>query len=264
MKKVKRDCALYSVKKIGQLSGVSVRTLHYYDAFGLLKPCHVGANGYRFYSQYELVRLQQIIIYRQMDLSLATIKQLLDGNNQVELLQGQKKLLVEKIASFQKMLQSVHATLEALEGDKDLKIIDLYSGYIEPDKQAEYESQLIEYYGKEASKIIKNSMPENNNGEIFNQETMQELQFIETALANSFKNKQKPDAANVQKLISQHWAWVLKQWRCEAPCDAYLALADSYENHPDFIARYEAIASGFTVFLTTAIRHFVHAQSKQF
>src|SRR6185503_20105901 len=62
-----------TVRQVAKAAGVSVRTLHHYDAIGLLKPTHVGANGYRFYGKAELLRLQQILFYRELGMPLAGI-----------------------------------------------------------------------------------------------------------------------------------------------------------------------------------------------
>jgi DNA-binding transcriptional MerR regulator len=69
----------YSVGQLARVAGVSVRTLHHYDDSGLLKPAHVGANGYRLYCRAELVRLQEIMFYRDVGLSLDEVGRLLDG-----------------------------------------------------------------------------------------------------------------------------------------------------------------------------------------
>jgi DNA-binding transcriptional MerR regulator len=64
----------YTVKKLAEMSGVSVRTLHFYDEVGLLKPAWVGANGYRFYEEPQLLALQQILLYRELGFELKQIK----------------------------------------------------------------------------------------------------------------------------------------------------------------------------------------------
>ncbi len=65
---------MYTVKQLAKLAGVSVRTLHYYDEIGLLKPSSVGGNGYRHYEEEALLKLQQILFYRELELSLDEIK----------------------------------------------------------------------------------------------------------------------------------------------------------------------------------------------
>ena len=69
---------MYTVKQLANLAGVTVRTLHHYDEIGLLKPSAVGENGYRKYSAEALFRLQQIMFFREMDVDLPRIKQLIE------------------------------------------------------------------------------------------------------------------------------------------------------------------------------------------
>jgi DNA-binding transcriptional MerR regulator len=69
----------YTVNELASLAGVSVRTLHHYDAIGLLKPAFTGGNRYRFYGEAELLRLQQILIHRELGLTLSEIGPLLDA-----------------------------------------------------------------------------------------------------------------------------------------------------------------------------------------
>ena len=67
----------YTVKQVAAMSGVSVRTLHFYDETGLLKPSYYGANGYRFYEGSQLLILQQILYYRELGFELKRIKRIL-------------------------------------------------------------------------------------------------------------------------------------------------------------------------------------------
>ena len=67
----------YTVKQVAAMSGVSVRTLHFYDETGLLKPAYIGANGYRFYEEPQLLMLQQILFYRELGFELKQIKRIL-------------------------------------------------------------------------------------------------------------------------------------------------------------------------------------------
>src|SRR6478609_11464938 len=67
----------YTVKQVAAMSGVSVRTLHFYDETGLLKPAYCGANGYRFYEEPQLLTLQQILFYRELGFELKQIKAIL-------------------------------------------------------------------------------------------------------------------------------------------------------------------------------------------
>lgn len=66
----------YTVQKLGRLAGVSARTLRYYDEIGLLKPARTNSAGYRLYGPAEVDRLQQILFYRELGLSLERIKEI--------------------------------------------------------------------------------------------------------------------------------------------------------------------------------------------
>jgi DNA-binding transcriptional MerR regulator len=68
----------YTVRQLADLAGISPRTLHYYDEIGLLEPSSHGGNGYRFYAEDAVLRLQQILFYRKLDLSLGEIRTILD------------------------------------------------------------------------------------------------------------------------------------------------------------------------------------------
>jgi len=92
----------YTVKQLSKLSGVSIRALHYYDQIGLLKPAFLGENRYRYYGLDEMLRLQQIIIHRELGLSLGEIASVLDRPDfdRLEALIEQKKRLEREAARF--------------------------------------------------------------------------------------------------------------------------------------------------------------------
>ena len=68
---------MFTVKQLSKLAGVTPRTLHHYDAIGLLKPSRVGDNGYRYYGEESLLRLQQILFYRELGIPLEDIKKIM-------------------------------------------------------------------------------------------------------------------------------------------------------------------------------------------
>ncbi len=92
-----------SVKEFAELTGVSVRTLHYYDEINLLKPSEIDENnGYRFYDQAALERMQEILFYRELDFPLKSICEILsspDYDKQKALAQQKKLLILKKGAS---------------------------------------------------------------------------------------------------------------------------------------------------------------------
>ncbi|BCJ85037.1 MerR family transcriptional regulator [Effusibacillus dendaii] len=87
----------YTVKEVSNLSGVSIRTLHY-DEIGLLNPAFYGENGYRYYEQEQLLQLQQILFFRELELPLEDIQTILESNafERVEALQSHKRILQKR------------------------------------------------------------------------------------------------------------------------------------------------------------------------
>src|SRR3990172_12890131 len=110
---------MYTVKKLADLAGVTVRTLHHYDEIGLLKPSSVGNNGYRYYSDEVLFRLQQILFIREMDVDLPRIKQLIEqhGFDQVSALQAHRQALQRKIERLKTLITTVDTTIMHLVGE---------------------------------------------------------------------------------------------------------------------------------------------------
>src|SRR6266498_4162453 len=89
----------YTVKQVAAMSGVSVRTLHFYDETGLLKPAYHGANGYRFYEEPQLLTLQQILFYRELGFELKEIKRILGRADfdKVAALESHRKVLQKNL-----------------------------------------------------------------------------------------------------------------------------------------------------------------------
>ncbi|MDI5916622.1 MerR family transcriptional regulator [Streptococcus equi] len=114
-----------TVKDVSQLTGLSVRTLHYYDEIGLLPPTMVGENGYRFYDAAALRRLQDILLFRELAFPLKTIKQLLDSPSydQQEALAAQIKMLELRKAHLEKVI----AYARTLQKGGETMTFDIYS-----------------------------------------------------------------------------------------------------------------------------------------
>src|SRR4051794_28125425 len=108
----------YTVKQVAAMSGVSVRTLHFYDEIGLLKPAHHGTNGYRFYDEPELLILRQILFYRELGLELKQVKQILsrDDSEKAATLETQQKVLEAEVARTRNLIEAINKTIKHLKG----------------------------------------------------------------------------------------------------------------------------------------------------
>src|SRR5882757_4039138 len=127
----KEKIMAYTVKQVAAMSGVSVRTLHFYDETGLLKPAYTGANGYRFYEEPQLLALQQILFYRELELELKQIKEILGRTDleKVEALGAHRKVLQEKLARTQSLIETIDKTVEHLKGTKKMKTEEMFVGF---------------------------------------------------------------------------------------------------------------------------------------
>ncbi len=110
----------YTVKKLAELAGVSSRTLRYYDEIGLLKPERINSSGYRIYGQNQVNQLQLILFYRELEVDLDTILQIMTDRSFDEktvLLQHRQQLLTKQ-ARLSQLIKTVNQTLGSLEGGK--------------------------------------------------------------------------------------------------------------------------------------------------
>jgi DNA-binding transcriptional MerR regulator len=121
----------YTVKQVAAMSGVSVRTLHFYDETGLLKPAYHGANGYRFYEEPQLLTLQQILFYRELGFELKQIEQILNRADfeKVAALQSHREVLEKNLARARTLIETIDKTIEHLKGTKKMKDEEMFLGF---------------------------------------------------------------------------------------------------------------------------------------
>jgi DNA-binding transcriptional MerR regulator len=253
----------YTVSEIAAMAGVSVRTLHHYHEIGLLSPAYVGENNYRYYGREELLRLQQILIHRELGIPLAEIGAILDapGFDRLTALESQRERIAQEVARSAEMLRTIDRTIADLKGDRAMKDAELYSGIVDPKKQAEHEAWLNQKYGPDVGERIEASRQKMENLSPAERDAMMsELKDIEQQLAQALRDGVPSDARSLDPLIERHRAWVALSWGRDCPPASYAGLADIYE-HPDFTARYEAIEKGFSIYLCAAMRSWAKRQS---
>jgi DNA-binding transcriptional MerR regulator len=253
--------ATHTVKQLARASGVSVRTLHYYDEIGLLRPARTGANGYRYYGPEELLRLQQILLHRELGLPLEAIGALLNQEgSRIERLQEHRQQLLKRADHYRDLIATVDRTIAALKGDQPVNTSNLYRGFT-PEKQAEYEDFIVDRYGKnEAGRQALRKDIDRSRAQVEGftdpelAQRMASLAEVEAALAGHCQNKTAAGDPALDVLLGRHRAWVAEMWGKPCTASAYAGLADLYESHPDFRARYEQLAPGFADYLPAAMR----------
>lgn len=112
------------------MSGVTARTLRYYDEIGLLRPAGVGTNGYRYYEKEQLLRLQQILLLRELGMDLTGIAAVADGVcDQIEALRAHHQRLVAQRTRLDRLVQTVAATIAHLERGTAMPAEEMFEGF---------------------------------------------------------------------------------------------------------------------------------------
>jgi len=138
---------MYTVKQLSDLAGISVRTLHYYDEIGLLKPSSVGGNCYRYYNEEALLRLQQIMFYRELDLSLNEIKSIMASPDfdVMEALQAHKQALGRRVDRLNRLINTVDATISNMKGEKEMSKKQLFAAF-KGEEEKKYTAEAEQIY----------------------------------------------------------------------------------------------------------------------
>ena len=121
----------YTVKQVAAMSGVSVRTLHFYDETELLKPAYTKTNGYRIYEEAQLLVLQQILFYRELGFELKQIKEILGQAKfqKAAALRSHRKVLEKNVTRTRTLIETIDKTIKHLKGTKKMKSEELFTGF---------------------------------------------------------------------------------------------------------------------------------------
>jgi len=121
----------YTVKQLAVMSGVSVRTLHFYDEMALLKPAFTKANGYRIYEEPQLLLLQQILFYRELGFELKRIKEILSQRKfeKSAALKSHRQVLEKNVMRTRTLIETIDKTIRHLKGKKKMKSEELFEGF---------------------------------------------------------------------------------------------------------------------------------------
>lgn len=243
---------MYTVKQLSSLAGVSIRTLHYYDEIGLLKPSKVGRNNYRYYTDEALFRLQQILFFREMELNLEQIKAILDAPNfdLVTALQSHRQTLQEKIERLQTLIHTVDTSILHLVGEVKMSQKKIFEGFSE-EKQKQYEQEAMQQFGEDRVKeSIKlwNSYTDAQKEQIKQEGSQVYLDLVK----NMDKGHASPDVQAILVRWHQHMRYFY-----EPSLEVLRGLGNGYNEHPDFNATFTAIHPDLPAFLQKAITHYV-------
>lgn len=237
---------MWTVKETAEITGVSVRTLHYYDEIGLLSPGKITDSGYRLYGKAELRRLQEILFYRELEFPLREIKELLkSGQPQEEALKKQRELLKIK---RNRLTRLIRLTGQLLKGDEIMSFQEFDNTQLEK-KQREYANEVKARWGN--TRAYEEAQKKTAGRTRQEQEKLQEQQMeISQSLAASMEKG--PSSPEAQAQI-QRWREFLTAHYYECTPEILAGLGELYRTDPRFRDYYEAIAPGLADFLADAI-----------
>lgn len=245
----------YTVQKLGELAGISTRTLRYYDEIGILKPARINSSGYRIYSQAEVDRLQQILFYRELGVSLDSIKNIItapsfDGANA---LKEHREKLLERREQLDLLIANVDKTIAVTEGRIKMSNKEKFEGFKQKmieDNEKKYGKEIREKYGNDT--IDKsNAKLKNMTQEQYEAVTKLEQQVKET-LAQAFATGD-PASDIAQKAADLHKQWLTFYWSSYSK-EAHAGIAQMYVDDDRFKAYYDEKQPGAAEFLRDAIR----------
>lgn len=219
----------YTVKNLSELSGVTVRTLHFYEEAGLLKPAYYGSNGYRYYEEKELLQLQQILFFKELGFTLKQIQKVIGKSDfdQLAALHSHKKALSKEWEKIGLLLKTIDKTIEHLKGTKKMKDHEIYHGFSK-EKQAECEQYLINRLGDAVKGPIEASKKKMKNWSKAGWDKFSnDWDVICKDMAGLSKKNAQADSAEVQKVIQQHYKWL--PWNgTSCTKEAYIGLGLGY------------------------------------
>ena len=248
---------MYTVKELSTLAGISVRTLHYYDQIGLLKPAKIAENGYRQYDDATLLRLQQILFYRELDFKLKDIKELLDSPafEQVSALESHWDALWARLARTERLISTVEDTISYLKGEKTMSKKKLFAAFSE-EEQAEYAKKAEQQYDPETVRA-SNRKWKNYSAEKKQAVLDEGNQVYIDMIAAMPKGADSPEVQAIVERWRKHMDYF---WTPNL--DQLLGLATMYEQSPDFKANFDQMHPDLADFMREAVQIYVASKSK--
>ncbi len=244
----------YTVQKLGKLAGVSNRTLRYYDEIGLLKPARINSSGYRIYGSREVDRLQQILFYRELGVSLESIRDIVTAPSfecSYALREHHEKLL-QKREQLNQLIANVEKTLAVTEGRTTMSDKEKFEGF----KQAMIDEN-EKKYGKEIREKYGSDTVEKSNQKVKNmtKEQYEEITKLSEELTEKLSAAFKtgnPAGELAQEAADLHRKWLCYYWDSYTK-EAHAGVAQMYVDDERFTAYYDKEQPGTAKFLRDAV-----------
>ncbi len=239
------------------MAGVTPRTLHHYDEIGLLKPSRIGDNGYRYYGEEALLKLQQILFYRELDFPLDDIKKIMGRRDfdVVGALHSHKEALQKQAARLNRLLATVDNTINHLKGEKIMSQKNYFEGFSE-EEQEKYALEAEQLYDPET---VRES---NRKWKAYSAAKK------EAIMAEGKQIYQDMIAAMPKGASSSEVQAIVERWRKHMDyfwtpnLDQLLGLANGYNDDPKFKANFDKMHPQLAEFMREAVKVYVEKRKK--
>lgn len=229
----------YTIKKLAEIAGVSTRTLRYYDEIGLLKPCRINSSGYRIYGEKEVDILQQILLYRSIDIKLEDIYNIITNpdfdiyNSLIE----HRKNLISKRNQLNELILTVEKTIEYKRGEGNMTNKEKFEGF-----KREHLKKNEERYGKEIRNRYGEKTVNDANKKFLNmsEEDFNEMSRTEDKLFNGLLEvyeTQDMESEAAREVYENHKKWLSFTWPSYSK-EAHVGLAEMYVSDDRFAKYY--------------------------
>lgn len=245
---------MFKVKEVSNITGISVRMLHHYHKINLLNPSSVSEAGYRLYDYKDLEKLQQILIYRELDFPLKEIKDILDNKdfNLKKALLSQKKLIIEKRNRLNNIIETIDKTIKSVEGEYIMDNKGMFEGLNVNDHIEKYEIEVQDRYGKEEA---YKECSEKTRG--YEKDKWNKINSEIDSLYKNLSTMKDRDVSDneVQELINQ-WRNLISENFYNCTVEIFRGLADMYIYDERFTKNIDKYGEGFTEFLSEAMKYY--------
>ena len=246
----------YTVNKLARMSGVSTRTLRYYDQIGLLSPGRVASNGYRIYGPAQVDLLQKILFFRELGFELDTIKRIVGAPDFDcdAALESHLAALLKRREQIETLIAGVQKTILVRKGETVMSDEEKFKGFKQKlidENERNYGAEVREKYG-EAAADAANAKLKGMTKEQY--DAMEKLsEEVNETLRAAFAEGD-PAGELAQKACDLHRQWLCLHWpEGMYSKQAHLNMAEMYCADERFKAYYDAITPGCTEFLRDAL-----------
>ncbi|SDC93329.1 MerR family transcriptional regulator [Actinokineospora iranica] len=249
----------WSIAQVARMSKVTSRTLRHYDDIGLLPPARVGDNGYRYYEQEQLLRLQQILVLRELGLGLDAIAEIVNqGRDRIEALRMHHRWLLAERDRLDRLARTVSRTISEVQGGEKVtskSAAHWFEGF-DSAKQEQLQQEARDRWGAEHVDAANKKFA-GTPQDWWQTEGQTWLKSLNTLIAHIDAGRLPTDPA-VQETIDGHYQWIQGTWVPNR--ESYTGLANLYADDPRFRANFDKTDPRLAEYLRAAMTEYARTR----